>query len=266
MGLVTEFRHSMEIGRAFRGHNQLRWLRTWGEAWGFLPSIDALIFVDNHDNQRSGSDTILTYKQKREYRMATAFMLAHPFGVPRVMSSFAFDNKDQGPPADANGNIVPATYDAQSGQCNGGWVCEHRWPEMVGMIGFRNAVAGVHPINFWWDNGDNQIGFCRGHSGMVFFNNGNADLQRTFQTCLPRGVYCDVFGGQRLAEGRCSGTNVTVDARGEAFIEVSRDRGVLAVHLGVSLSSRDILRHVVRIVHTTPFSIPTVEDLTSTSP
>lgn len=96
MGAVTEFRYSAEIGRAFAGRNQLRWLSTWGEKWGFLPSVDALVFVDNHDSQRGGDANILTYRRRREYRMAVAFMLAHPFGVPRVMSSFAFDNKDQG--------------------------------------------------------------------------------------------------------------------------------------------------------------------------
>lgn len=26
--------------------------RNWGEGWGFMPSDRALVFVDNHDNQR----------------------------------------------------------------------------------------------------------------------------------------------------------------------------------------------------------------------
>lgn len=95
MGAVTEFKFSNEISGAFSGHNQLRWMKTWGESWGFLPSKDSLVFVDNHDNQRSGGG-ILTYKQPRQYKMALAFMLAHPFGIPRVMSSFEFSNKDQG--------------------------------------------------------------------------------------------------------------------------------------------------------------------------
>lgn len=235
MGTVTEFRFSMEIGRAFSGHNQLRWMQSWGEEWGFLPTVDAFVFVDNHDNQRSGNDSgILTYKRPREYRMAVAFMLAHPFGVPRVMSSFAFTDKDQGPPANDRDEIVAPTFGAD-GQCEGGWVCEHRWPAIAGMIGFRNAVAGTSTVSFWWDDGDNQIGFCRGHRGMVFFNNGRSDVRRTFLTCLPRGVYCDVFAGERRADGHgCSGANVTVNARGEAWIEVSQEKGVLAVHLGVS--------------------------------
>lgn len=101
IGAVTEFKHSAEIGRAFRGENALLWMKSWGPTWGMLASRFALVFVDNHDNQRghgAGGSTILTYKQRREYIMANAFMLAHPYGMPRVMSSFDFNSPSQGNP------------------------------------------------------------------------------------------------------------------------------------------------------------------------
>lgn len=96
LGAVTEFKYSHEIGRLFKGYNQLKWLESWGPAWGMLPSNDAFVFVDNHDNQRSGDGDILTYKSRQQYIMAVAFMLAHPYGQPRVMSSFKFSAFDQG--------------------------------------------------------------------------------------------------------------------------------------------------------------------------
>lgn len=74
-------------------------MRNWGSEWGFLQNKDALVFVDNHDNQRghgAGGASVLTYKQDRQYKMATAFTLAHPFGIVRIMSSFAFQDPDQG--------------------------------------------------------------------------------------------------------------------------------------------------------------------------
>lgn len=74
----------------------MHWLKNWGRDWGLLDSRYALVFVDNHDNQRSGNGDILTYKQRKNYIMATAFMLAHPYGTPRVMSSFQFSSFDQG--------------------------------------------------------------------------------------------------------------------------------------------------------------------------
>lgn len=96
MGAVTEFKFSHEIGRAFKGYNQLKWLQSWGPAWSMLPSTDAFVFVDNHDNQRSDNADILTYKSRQQYIMAVAFMLSHPYGMPRIMSSFKFTAFDQG--------------------------------------------------------------------------------------------------------------------------------------------------------------------------
>lgn len=83
----------------FKGYDKVHWLWNWGPDWAFLNnSEDALVFVDNHDNQRGhGSFTnILTYKQPKQYKMAVAFMLAHPYGSPRVMSSFAFTDSEAG--------------------------------------------------------------------------------------------------------------------------------------------------------------------------
>lgn len=96
MAAVTEFKFSEEIGNAFKGRNDLKWLRNWGPAWSLLPSNEAVVFVDNHDNQRSSDKNILTHKSRQRYITAVAFMLAHPYGHPQVMSSFEFSTFDQG--------------------------------------------------------------------------------------------------------------------------------------------------------------------------
>jgi len=168
IGRITEFKFSAEIGRVFRGDVQLQYLSNWGVGWGFMPSVSALAFVDNHDNQR-GNGGILTYKDSKNYKMATAFNLAHTYGTPRIMSSFDFDESDQGPPADGSGNIISPGFTA-NGACTNGWVCEHRWRQIYNMVGFRNAVEGTD-INDWWDNGSNHIAFCRGNKGFIAFNN-----------------------------------------------------------------------------------------------
>lgn len=80
LGTVTEFRYSQEISRVFGGNDLLKWLQTFGEGWGFFPSQYSLTFVDNHDNQRDGH--VLTYKNGRTYKMANAFQLAWPYGIP----------------------------------------------------------------------------------------------------------------------------------------------------------------------------------------
>ncbi|EDS43918.1 alpha-amylase B [Culex quinquefasciatus] len=232
LGTVTEFRFSAQIGRVFRGYDRLSHLTNWGEGWGFLPSHLALVFVDNHDNQRghgAGGSDVLTHKIPKNYKMASAFMLAHPYGIPRIMSSFFFNDGDQGPPQDGGGNLVPPSINADD-SCGNGWACEHRWRQIYNMVGFRNAVSGTG-INDWWDNGANQMAFCRGGRGFVAFNLEGYDLNQSLQTCLPAGDYCDVISGNKVSGG-CTGTVVHVGGDGRANIHISAhgDDGVLAIH------------------------------------
>ena len=51
------------------------------------PSQYAVVFVDNHENQRGGYG-ILTFYEPRMYKMANAFKMAWPYGFVRIMSSY----------------------------------------------------------------------------------------------------------------------------------------------------------------------------------
>ncbi|KAJ8925514.1 hypothetical protein NQ315_009353 [Exocentrus adspersus] len=232
-GTVLEFKYGTELGNAFQGNNPLKYLKNWGPEWGLLDGMDAVAFIDNHDNQRTGSSSILTYKNSKPYKMAIAFMLAHPYGTTRIMSSYAFDNKDQGPPSDGSGNIVGASINAD-GTCGNGWVCEHRWREIYNMVGFRNAVAGTDVTN-WWDNNGNQIAFGRGNKGFIAFAL-EGDIKQSLPTSLPAGTYCDVISGG-LEGGSCTGKSVTVDDSGNASITLSSGEydGVIAIHVNAKL-------------------------------
>ena len=233
---MTEFKFSSEIGRVFRGNNAMRWLVNWGPEWGFVASHLAFVFVDNHDNQRGG-DPILTYKQAKPYKMATAFALSHPFGVVRMMSSFHFDNNDQGPPQNGNGEIISPSINGD-GTCGNGWVCEHRWRQIYHMVGFRNEVANTQ-LHSFWHNGDNQIAFCRGNKGFIAFNLQGHPLNEWLQTCLPQGTYCDIISGQNN-NGQCTGRSITVDFGGFAqiFIDNNAEDGVVAYHTGSVVSTK----------------------------
>ena len=53
LGRVTEFRYSRDLGKAFRGVFALSVLSQFASfSWNWLTSDRALVFVDNHDNQR----------------------------------------------------------------------------------------------------------------------------------------------------------------------------------------------------------------------
>ncbi|XP_014213120.1 alpha-amylase-related protein-like [Copidosoma floridanum] len=225
LGVVTEFRYGHELSNAMIGNNQLKWLVSWGQDWGFMPPGDALVFIDNHDTQRSGNEIPLTYQRSRLYKMSVAFMLAHPYGWPRIMSSF-----------DLSGPLSPPTTSPNirpDGSCSGPWICEHRWRQIYNMVGFRNRVANAD-LNSWWDNGSNQISFCRGDRGFLAINGEkDAVLSQRLKVCVAKGTYCDVISGE-LRDGRCTGKSIKVDENGTAHIQIRpRDEdGVVAIHVG----------------------------------
>jgi len=114
-------------------------------------------------------------------------------------------------------------------------VCEHRWRQITNMVGFSNQVKGTGLSN-WWDNGNNQISFCRGNQGFLAINNEGSDLNQSLQTCLPAGTYCDVISGNKSGSS-CSGKSVNVGGDGTAqiYIGAGEDDMVLAIHAGSKL-------------------------------
>jgi len=216
-GLVTEFKFSTEIGNVFR-NGQLAWMSNFGEAWGFLPSSSAVVFVDNHDNQRGhgGGGNVITYEDGRLYDLANVFMLAYPYGYPKVMSSYDYHgDTDAGGPGNAvhnNGNL----------DCFGsGWQCEHRWSYIAGATQFRNHTANNFFTSDWWDNGSNQIAFGRGNAGHVAINKENGTMNATVATQMAPGQYCNVLKGELSADGSsCSGDVITVNANGTINLNV----------------------------------------------
>lgn len=155
-GDVQEFRYARDLKRVFQSEN-LAYLKNFGEAWGYMPSGRAGVFVDNHDTERGG-DT-LSYKDGSDYTLANVFMLAWPYGSPDVHSGYEWTDKDAGPP---NGGTVNSCY-------ADGWKCQHAWREISSMVGFRNAARG-QAVTDWWDDGGDRIAFGRGAKAYVAIN------------------------------------------------------------------------------------------------
>ncbi|GAA5041762.1 carbohydrate-binding module family 20 domain-containing protein [Streptomyces similanensis] len=206
-GDVQEFHYAYDLKRVF-GSEKLAELKNFGEAWGYVPSGKASVFVTNHDTERNG--TTLTYKNGAAYTLAHVFMLAWPYGSPDVHSGYEFTDNDAAGPD--NGQVSACYTD--------GWKCQHAWREIASMVKFRNTAAGSAVTN-WWDDGGNQIAFGRGDKAYVAINHEGASLTRTFQTSLPAGDYCDVQ----------SGKGVTVNSAGRFTATLGADTA-LALHVG----------------------------------
>ena len=208
LGYVTEFRYCQKI--AYGVHNFGEFNDMYVPSWGMADPSHAFVFVDNHDNQRGhgGGGNLITHKTPREYKMANAFTLAYNYGFTRVMSSYYFQNSDQGPPHNADYSAKDVTIN-DDGSCGNGWVCEHRWNPIANMVAFRNAVAGTNITQ--WRNENDEISFARGRTGF-FAMAKQGHMDRVLATGLPAGEYCDLISD--------CGKKITVDGTGNAHIVI----------------------------------------------
>lgn len=225
-GAVTEFKYSLAIGAAF-GNGELASLPNVVGADAWLASKDAVVFVDNHDNQRGhgGGGHVVTFADGRLYDLANVFMLSWPYGYPKVMSSYDFNgNTDAGPPAQH-------VHSSSKLACFGdSWQCEHRRPYIAGAVDFRRQTASHPTVTNWWDNGSDQIAFGRGDTGFVVINRSQTLLQKTLSTPLPAGRYCNVLNTQvDVRSSDCAGNIIKINAAGEAKINLPA-MSALAIH------------------------------------
>ncbi len=263
---ITEFRYGTVVGEKFRNDNSgtisdfVKYnFPVASSGWGMLDSAFAVIFTDNHDNQRGHGSGYWTseddnsiggivthFYDGRIYNLANVFMLGWPYGTPKVMSSYNWPrdvrcgpsgckdvNDGMGPPSDGNGNTKNVA-------CFKDWVCEHRWTSIAGMVGFNNYVQDAWNVAHTWHNDRNQIAFARvtptGDSkGFVVINREGYDLNRSFQTGLPEGRYCDVARTDyTLGSKECDGSIIDVDPSGFANIKLN-PMSASAIHIGSQL-------------------------------
>ncbi|CAE6454630.1 unnamed protein product [Rhizoctonia solani] len=217
IGDVQEFRYPEALKAAFTGGG-IAGLRGI-ENRGWLASSSANVFVTNHDQERGNS--ALTYKSGNMYTLAHVFMLSYPYGTPTILSSYEFNDSNAGAPNGAYGT------------CNGasganGWLCQHRWNAIAGMIGFYNQV-GTAGLSNWAQGSNQQIAFGRGNTGFVAINNEDGQWTYTFQTSLPSGTYCDVVSGRKNG-GDCTSGKVTIS--NGSFTVTVPGRSAVAYHIG----------------------------------
>ncbi|MFY1653942.1 carbohydrate-binding module family 20 domain-containing protein [Solwaraspora sp. WMMB762] len=227
-GKVTNFDYQRAVSAAFRDGNiaQLASLPDYGG----LTGDQAVVFIDNHDTQRA--TPTLTYQDGDRYYLADAFMLAHPYGTPQLMSSYAFGPVvAQGPPSTGDGTTLPT--DCASAE----WICEHRDEQVAGMVGFRNATAGTG-IGAVVTDGNGRFGFARADRGYAAFNATGGTWSRSFTTSLPDGWYCNVARGTYRADsGTCTGGTIAV-TDGDFHAEIPANRAV-ALHVAARLDCTD---------------------------
>lgn len=251
LGRAVEFRYGYQIAPVLRKWNNqlLKYLINFGEGWGMSPTDHVVSFIANHDSERNewatpADPSVITFWEPKLNKMAHAFMLAFPYGIPRIISSYRwqrnlghFEDKNSwvGPPhvqgTPAVTIRVPINGD---GTCGGGWVCQHRWRQITNMVRFRN-VAASSPLTHWWDNGFNAIAFGRADRGFIVMNNENFGIEVNLQTGMGAGKYCDVISGD-LVDGRCTGAVVEIGGDGRGHFSVANmEDPIVAIHAEAKL-------------------------------
>ncbi|GGP27316.1 carbohydrate-binding module family 20 domain-containing protein [Silvimonas amylolytica] len=235
-GTLNEFQFTYAIRDTFRNNNGLNLASlptvmgspgNWGGTWGFVQPANAVVFVDNWDTERSGTDSLNASNYTgatndasgtKRFDLANIFMLAWPYASQvQVMSGYRFTTTDQDAP-------TASPYDSSgNAQINVNWDFVHRWGDIANMVKFRTATNGQGVSNWTTGNG-NQIAFSRGAVGFVALNNDTNAWTQSFQTGLPAGTYCNVVHGLATSTG-CASDSVTVDGNGYATITLPANGG-----------------------------------------
>lgn len=248
VGQIEYFGYSKLITNGIANASNLGLLVGIDEKFAY-PSHDVVVFLDNHDTQRDGVAK-MTYRNSSLYVMANVFMLAWPYGYPKVMSSFYIPDWlstgiDQGPPQ------VPV-HDGHRLNCQDGktWVCEHRIPAIANMVAWRRVADKASPRYFVEQSGV-HLAFGRG-SAFLAMNRDTSTWHAKVQTGLPSGSYCDIS----VSSDPDSCPHVFVDEMSFATIAVP-GVGTTAFHIGakpskasmmVSLSQRIMATGFIQIV------------------
>ena len=213
LGAVLEPRYGTDLSRAMRPGGSLINLSDLGKPTGdmldYQPSASAVVYVDSHDTQRGGNT--LSYADGYLHTLATEFMLAWPYGTPLVMSSFAFQSFDDGPPSTSDGTTKPVVCGPKA------FVCEHRTG--LGLVRFRSTAGGA-PVSRWWSE-DDQLGFAREGKGYFALNRSAAPVTREVDTGLAAGSYVDRLSGRTVTVDEAGRATITIPAQGALAFDVS---------------------------------------------
>ena len=106
LGFVTEYRFAQKLAQGMADFRKLGKIVNYSA--GMVFSSNAVVFVDDYGTQRFVPGT-LTFRQPRQYAMATTFTLAYGYGTVRLMSSYEFIGVNQGPPSSSNDTILVRT-------------------------------------------------------------------------------------------------------------------------------------------------------------
>ncbi|KAI9433227.1 glycoside hydrolase superfamily [Lactarius indigo] len=179
-GNVQEFRYTSALRDAFLGiDDEISSLEDL-DSRGWVAGSSANAFVSNHDTERNKDFT------ERVLAFERVHLGHHLLPRPSLWQDFS--------PVELQQLFRHGCWSSQL------WLCQHCWPAISGMVGFRNQV-GRAPVTRWVSPSSQRIAFARGSDGFVAINHEDSAWSTTFMTGLPGGSYCNVIDGSSSPEG-----------------------------------------------------------------
>jgi alpha-amylase len=183
----------------------------------YTPSAQSLTWISNHDTDHHGGS--LSYSDGRAFQLASAWLLAEPYGKPMIYSGYTYFDDSADAPLDSAGKIrnarcasVSAVRDSYP---DGFFTCVQRWTSLAGMIAWRDTVGAAAKGNVVTKFG--VYGFSRGKLGYVLFNSNTKTFSALkLKTGLPAGTYCNLYVGGK----NCKGNSVVIAKDGTLTVKV----------------------------------------------
>lgn len=226
LGYVTSFKYGEFLAQVFtQQQNTLEKLVAFnfGRDWVHFPANRTVTVIDNHDTERMMPNMLnFNTTQFNAYVLAYIFMLAWPFGIPHIMSSFYFKAHDDSFPEATVWN-----GDQDCGFNNGAWVLQHRWQAISNMVLFHRLTLDAPGVAHVWAH-QNQVAFSRVKEvaaesivaqGFVVINASSEPLTRKFDTGLPDGNYFNLIES-RVDADRMQGPMVQVKDFGKTELTI----------------------------------------------
>ncbi|CAE7241195.1 amy [Symbiodinium natans] len=144
-----------------------------------IPPERAVYPLTFHDQRTFEADRFVpTFKNGLEFHQQQKFMLAWPEAVGvRLFGGYTFTDMDAGPPGncgngrcqpfpvymfnDAEPRCMPTPTTSPLATDYEGWVCEHRWEGIAGLVGFRKACRGLPVTQTWSESSIPSVGLGR---------------------------------------------------------------------------------------------------------
>jgi len=194
---------------------------------GFNGSSNTITMVTNHDTEHHGPSS-LAYWQGNLFQLAHVYMLAVNYGIPELYAGYSFSEENSGPNTNNVGAVANAKCNAITSRpaklTGGQYTCLNRWRAIQGMIAWRDNAGNSNQLHSTYTRLAiaRTLSFNRGDN-WIAMNASGVSQKATYRTRLPKGTYCDVISGGRLAvksNKTCLGTSVVVNSTGYVTLAV----------------------------------------------